>query len=110
MMNASNTRAIIEIDQIKLLPKVLKLAVAGNIPGGTKDNLAYTNPFVGYGKNISDIKKIILNDAQTSGGVLISVSKSKSRQLLDLLKKKGIKSSAKIGEVTTLKKTKIEVR
>ena len=109
MMNASNARAIIEFDQIKFLPKVLKLAVAGNIPGGTKDNLAYTNPFVSYGENISDIKKYMLNDAQTSGGLLISVSKSKSRQLLDLLKKKGIKSSAKIGEVTTSKKSKIEV-
>jgi cysteine desulfurase NifS/selenium donor protein len=110
MMNASNTRAIIEFDQIKFLPKVSKLAVAGNIPGGTKDNQAYTNPFVSYGENISDIKKYMLNDAQTSGGLLISVSKRKSRRLLDLLRKKGIKSSAKIGEVTTSKRSKIEVR
>jgi cysteine desulfurase NifS/selenium donor protein len=109
MMNASNTRAIIEFNQIKFLPRVLKLAVAGNIPGGTKDNLAYTKPFVNYSENISDIKKYLLNDAQTSGGLLISVSKNKSKQLLDLLKKKGIKSSVKIGEVTTSKKSKIEV-
>ncbi len=110
MMNASNTHAIIEFEKIKFLPKVLKLAVAGNIPGGTKDNLAYTNPFVSYSKNISDIKKYMLNDAQTSGGLLISVSKSRSRKLMDLLKKRGIKSSAKIGEVTTSKKSRIEVR
>jgi len=110
MMNASNTHAIIEFDRIKFLPEVLKLAVAGNIPGGTKDNLAYTRQYVNYSRSISDIKKYILNDAQTSGGLLISVSKSKSRQLLDLLKKKGVKSSAKIGEVTTSKKSKIEVK
>jgi selenide,water dikinase len=110
MMNASNSCAKIEFDQIRFLPKVLKLAVAGNIPGGTRDNLAYTNSFVTYGKNISDIKKLIINDAQTSGGLLISVSKIKARQLLDLLKKRGIKSATKIGEVSTSKKSKIEIR
>jgi cysteine desulfurase NifS/selenium donor protein len=109
VMNASNTSAVIEFDKINFLPKVLELAVAGNIPGGTKDNLVYTNPSVKYARKISDVKKMILNDAQTSGGLLISVSKSKSKKLLELLLERGIKSFNKIGEILSPKKIKIEI-
>ena len=109
MMNASETSALVEYNKIKFLPNVQELALAGNIPGGTKDNLAYTKQSVNYSKKISEIKRMILNDAQTSGGLLISVSKRKSGQLLELLKKKGIKFPALIGEVKVSGKSKIEV-
>jgi len=73
--------------------------IAGNIPGGTKENFEFTLPYVEYAKKISNTKKILLNDSQTSGGLLISVSKGKSKRLIDLLLKSGIKTSHKIGEV-----------
>ena len=110
MMNASNTSAIVEYNKIKFLPKVLELAVAGCIPGGTKDNLAYTNPYVKYDEKLSELKKIMLNDAQTSGGLLISVTKNKSQTLLDLLIEKGVRSCFTIGEISSDKKIKIDIR
>lgn len=110
MMNASKTSAIIYFDKIKFLPNVLEHAVSGIIPGGTKDNLAYTNPFVEYDAKISDVKKLMLNDAQTSGGLLISVPGSKAERLVQSLKENGITSTVIIGEIVKEAKTKISVK
>ncbi len=110
MMKASNTSAAIEFDKIKFLKNTLELAVAGCIPGGTKDNLDYTNPNVKYDMNISEVKKLMLNDAQTSGGLLISVPKKKSQKLLNILIERGVKSSFAIGEVSSPRKIKIDIR
>ena len=110
MMKASNTSAVIEFDKIKFLKNTFELAVAGCIPGGTKDNLNYTNPYVKYDMNISEVKKLILNDAQTSGGLLISVSKKKSKKLLNILIERGVKSSFAIGKVLSPRKIKIDIR
>ncbi len=110
MMKASNTSASIEFDKIKFLKNTFELAVAGCIPGGTKDNLDYTNPNVKYDMNISEVKKLMLNDAQTSGGLLISVSKKKSQKLLNILIERGVKSSFAIGDVLSPRKIKIDIR
>ncbi|MBT8381527.1 MAG: selenide, water dikinase SelD [Ignavibacteria bacterium] len=109
MMNASKTSAIIEFDTINFLPKVLELAVAGNIPGGTRDNLSYTNPFVKYSSDFSEMKKILLNDAQTSGGLLISVNKSEANKLINTLKKEGVTEAKVIGEIIKEEKLRIIV-
>ena len=109
MMNASNTSAIIEFNKIEFLKNIYELAMAGNIPGGTKDNFAYTAPSVIYDEKISEIKKLMLNDAQTSGGLLISVPDSKAQQLNNLLIEKKISSFFTIGKVIPPEKFKIKV-
>jgi len=109
MMKASKTTAVVEFNKVKFLPGILELAVAGNIPGGTKENFTFTSPYVDYDKKISDTKKIMLNDSQTSGGLLISVSKRKSKILINLLLKSGIKTSHKIGEVIPANKHIIQI-
>jgi cysteine desulfurase NifS/selenium donor protein len=109
MMNGSNTSAEIEFNKIRLLKNTSELGVAGCIPGGTKDNFTYTSPFISYDKSLSDIKKLVLNDAQTSGGLLISVPKNKSQRLLILLISTGVKASFIIGKVIEPQKMKITV-
>jgi selenide,water dikinase len=42
-------------------------------PGGTKANRLYTEPSVSYASHLNEDQKFILNDPQTSGGLLISV-------------------------------------
>ncbi|RLB00813.1 MAG: selenide, water dikinase SelD, partial [Deltaproteobacteria bacterium] len=51
----------------------------------------------------------ILFDAQTSGGLLISVPSSKVEALLERLRKRGVEA-ALIGEVTQEHRGEIEVR
>ena len=109
MMNASKTSALIEFNKIEFLKNTFELSMAGNIPGGTKDNFAYTMPSVIYDANISEIKKLMLNDAQTSGGLLISVPESKTQQLHNLLAEKKVSSFFTIGKVISPDKFKIKI-
>jgi selenophosphate synthase len=52
---------------------------------------------------------MILNDAQTSGGLLIAVAAAKKEKLLHLLNQNGIISAVKIGSVVESKKPLITV-
>nr|MBN2277829.1 selenide, water dikinase SelD [candidate division Zixibacteria bacterium] len=99
MMNGSKTSAEIEISRIPLLPGVTENAVAGIIPGGTRDNLAYTLTATEYAPGISDTKRLILNDAQTSGGLLIAIPDERADRLLNMLHKNGVESATIIGRV-----------
>lgn len=99
MMKASDTSAVLEFSRVKFLNSTFDLAMSGNIPGGTKDNYEFTKEFVSYNDNISDVKKLLLNDAQTSGGLLISVPKDKSHKLLELLLANGVISAHIIGNI-----------
>ena len=109
MMNGSNTSALIQNQDVPFLPEVASLATGGIIPGGTKDNYNFTSPFVVYANSISHVRRLMLNDAQTSGGLLISVSKVKSDMLLDQLISKGVKESKIIGEVIPNQEPRIKV-
>ncbi len=99
MNRASNTSSNIFMHKIPILNNILELAVSGVIPGGTKNNYEHTLNYVQYSENISDLKKLILNDAQTSGGLLISVSEQKVKLLLETLRNKSVKHATIIGRI-----------
>jgi len=108
-MNASNTSAVIKLEKVPMLNKVLELASSGIIPGGTKNNYEHTLKHVQYSNDISELRRLILNDAQTSGGLLISVSESEKETLLKLLKERKVPPVAVIGRVTHFKDVRITV-
>lgn len=110
MMNGSKTTAAIEANKIPLLPGVMELATSGVIPGGTKDNQDFTSPFVQYDDKISVRKRMVLNDAQTSGGLLITIPQNLASDLIKILKEKGIQDASIIGQVLAAGKTKIIVQ
>lgn len=107
MTKASGVSAAIYSSKVPLIKKVNELAASGVLPGGTKNNYEYTLPHIYYDEKISDIRKYILNDAQTSGGLLISVPKIKEKQLLLELKNSGIKYAVVIGKVIRAEDHKI---
>jgi cysteine desulfurase NifS/selenium donor protein len=110
MMNGSQTSAIVDESKVPFLSGVLELAASGIIPGGTKDNHDFTAPFVQYDEKISTSKRLVLNDAQTSGGLLISVPQDNAATLLTLLKEKGVEEAKGIGKVISEEKARIIVR
>ena len=68
----SNVSAEIFFDKLPLLPNIVKYIDKGCVPGGTERN------FDSYGEsisNLSDLEKSIICDPQTSGGLLVTVSK-----------------------------------
>jgi selenide,water dikinase len=109
MMITSNTTAVVGIRKVPLVDKILELASSGIIPGGTKNNYEHTLKHVRYSNDISEIKRLILNDAQTSGGLLISVSEAKRKTLLRALNEKEVSTRAVIGRITNFNDFRIVV-
>ena len=88
MCKASKVSAIIEFNKIPLIQGTFELAQKGFIPSGTERNLDFVHPDVNFSDNFSQEEKFLMADAQTSGGLLISVEKNKSETLQNLLKEK----------------------
>jgi selenide,water dikinase len=98
MMRASETTAEILFEKIPFLPGVYDMGASGVIPGGTKSNHGFTKPFVSYSKDLSDLQQLLLNDAQTSGGLIISVELNNASEYIKLLRKNGVQAEI-IGKV-----------
>ena len=99
MCKGSNVSVTLEFNEIPLIQGVYELAQKGFIPGGTKHNLDYVSSQVNFSKNISQEQQYILTDAQTSGGLLISVAKEKAEDLQKTLTENNTLSSAVVGHV-----------
>jgi len=98
---ASRVGARIESGAVPLLRGALELAVA-NAPGGSKTNLgAALAANVDFGDDVADAMCLVLADAQTSGGLLISVDESRAPALLGALRERGIVAAAEVGRITS---------
>jgi len=73
LASASGLSASIETTAVPLLPSVSDLVESGFVAGGTERNLDFLEPFLSGG-SITD--RLILCDAQTSGGLLFSCDAS----------------------------------
>jgi selenide,water dikinase len=59
---------------VPLLPGALSLTEAGYISGGTRNNMSYLEPFVSIDPVVPEPVAVLLQDAQTSGGLLLATS------------------------------------
>ena len=109
MCKASNLSAKINFNKLPLIQGTYELAQQKFIPGGTKKNLDYISSEVNFSKDISQEEKYLMADSQTSGGLLISVSKDKAKDLQNLLIKNGCLSNTIIGEMEILNEFSIHV-
>jgi selenide,water dikinase len=85
MMKASGTSATVNWSSIPFLPGAIDLAHAGSTSGGTRRNMEALKGKVLYGEGISEFEFMVLADAQTSGGMLISVPEERSDTLIKSL-------------------------
>jgi cysteine desulfurase len=77
-------------------------AGADVVPGGTLNNLSHVEPHVTFAPGVSRVAQLILADAQTSGGLLISLPAERADDLLAALHARGVSDAARIGQVTGL--------
>jgi len=110
MMKASGTTAEINVDSIPLLPGAKQLAEDGYISGGTARNTEAVKSSVNVDDGITDIEFSLLADAQTSGGLLISVPEERSNALIKQLVTNSSLHSSVIGKVTTQSGTSVVIR
>ena len=99
IMTASGTGARISWSKVPLLPGLWDLAQEGVAPGGTRRNLDSLGDLVKWDKSLSHEVKLVLSDAQTSGGLLISVPQQKVESLMKTLEDHGVSGAVTIGEV-----------
>jgi cysteine desulfurase NifS/selenium donor protein len=106
---ASKCNADVFFDRIPFIREVKAFATAGIIPGGTYNNLDYVKDDVDYGIR-TKTEQLLLNDAQTSGGLLISLPENDGKQYLEELKQAGIDNATIIGAFTAKGKGKITIK
>lgn len=85
MAKASEVSIIIHSHAIPLISNTYEYANMGLVPAGTYANKAYMGEDIIFSDKISETTKDILFDPQTSGGLLISVPKIYSEDLLKAL-------------------------
>ena len=109
MMKGSGKSAEIRYASIPLIDNAYNIAAGGTLPGGTKSNMDFTETEVEYSSNISSAYKALLNDAQTSGGLLFSLPESQAALLIQKITDLG-KFAFNIGSVIKQQDKKILVK
>ncbi len=98
MMTASGVSARVHHSAVPVLPGTTDLMERGFMPGGTVRNAEAVAHAVSWSTGVSDADKLLLSDAQTSGGLLIAVPPARVEALQRELKKRGAPFTAVIGE------------
>ncbi len=108
---AQASRVSLQIDskQVPLFDEAITYAEMSLFPGGTKKNAAFVKSHVNFDDQVDEKMNMLLADAQTSGGLLISISEEKSEIFLNTLKQKGINEASIIGRVISKEKYVIKV-
>jgi selenide,water dikinase len=100
VLHASNLSATIYSDRVPFFIDAVRLAEMKKVPGGSIANLKNFEQYVTWREGISETEKILLNDAQTSGGLLIFVPPENKDRLVSALQNEGI-LAAHVGDVTS---------
>ncbi len=67
---------------VPMLQEVIDLIKQDVIPGGTKRNLKYLENKIEFSSSINEVYKILLCDAQTSGGLLIAMNEDDAKEYI----------------------------
>ena len=109
LVMGSGLSARIQAASVPMFAATRRLASEGLVPGGSKNNLRYIEATTKFAESVSQDDRLILADAQTSGGLVIAVRPENERQLLEQLEENGVETRAVIGEVVDGEAGHIEV-
>jgi len=99
LAKASGVSIRINSSNVPLLSGAYELADLGCLPGAGFRNLEFVEKECSFGEGLDYNLKMLLCDAQTSGGLFISTPAKNADALLARLKKEGYPASEVIGEV-----------
>lgn len=90
----------LSLKSVPIIPGTLELLERGIVPGGTHRNLAGVLGSSEWDSSVTDNQKLLMCDAQTSGGLLIAVAADKCDALIAALIAAETPAAAVIGAVT----------
>ncbi len=102
LLNLATASAVtLEIDHptIPVLPGVRDYIDRDIVPGGTERNLDSVNADVDWPADFPEAGRLLLADAQTSGGLVISVSPDHAEELIAEINRRGAPCAVTIGRV-----------
>lgn len=99
MTRGSGVGARIHARSVPVMPAARDLIEADLriAPAGTRKNLEFVSPTVNFDPTITEAERLILADAQTSGGLLISIAADRADELEAALRDTGCLVVARIG-------------
>ena len=97
MLGGGDVDARIESSQVPVLDEAWRFAADGVVPGGTRRNMASVESIVDWSERLAEHDRLVLADAQTSGGLLIAVAPDAADRLVAELHGRGIVDAAVVG-------------
>jgi selenide, water dikinase len=99
LCRASGVCADIDADAVPVISdEVVNLVKRGCVPGGTRENLSSATVIVDW-KSTPNHRRILLADAQTSGGLLLCVAEARLSKVLRVLRTARTPCAAVIGRI-----------
>ena len=110
MCRASGVSAELNAAEVPAISdEIFALIAQDCVPGGTEQNLQTARPVTRWGKTAPE-RKLLLADAQTSGGLLLAVPPRKLKDVLSMLTAWKTPCCVVIGRMTKARKSLINVR
>ncbi|CAN5767279.1 selenide, water dikinase SelD [soil metagenome] len=110
LADASAVTLELEAGALPLFERVEELALAGHVPGGGRSNRAYFEPRAAIAPDVTEGRRLAAFDPQTSGGLLLAVSRSEEAALLHALRMAEWTVAERIGTVLLRGEHAVEVR
>lgn len=109
-LESTNESVTIKIDasEVPIMPDAIKLSLDGVVPGGTKKNMKYLEDKVLFAKS-AEYFRLMLCDAQTSGGLLVSMDESDAKEYIKMIEDFTFGYARIVGSVTPRGERAIEV-
>ena len=101
MCKSSNVSMELDFKSIPFFPGVEELVNSGFIPSGTKRNHDFVSNYCDFNDGISITQQMMLSDAQTSGGLLISVPTDHAESYIQTYNSSSKINAHIIGKVTS---------
>ena len=89
ILNGSGVAGTVRMTELPALPGALEHAAAGRVPGGSKATLATLRPRLRVRGEEDPLRTLLAADAQTSGGLLLTVDEARADALVADLVERG---------------------
>ncbi len=109
MVEGGEVGMVIYSSAVPFFPEVRELVEMGLVPGGLYRNREFRMPMLDVAPGVPEWLLDILFDPQTSGGLLFSVPSWQAEELLQKLRREGMREAAIIGEVVREPRGRIKI-